>query len=547
MSGLRLSVAGRRRQPGFHLCVLNWFVMAVFLLAASFTSLGQQNPVNSQSKAAAHADKGLRLAQAGDLAAAESEMRTSVSLAPANPEFLTNLATVLAMEKKLEDSTMFFQRGLKIDPANLTARRYLAANLWQLRRYSEARFHLEQILAQQSDDRQSRLLLGMVLENMKDYAAAVKMLSSVPDEVRKQPEAIAALADSFYHLREKEKARSTLEELENISVGSRLVLLGAQVADENADYDYAERLITSLKSGDADDPGDFRYRLAVVQFHARKFEQSEEILAELIASGTKTSRVFNLLGWCYEKQGQTEPAMHAFENGIGVDPTDESNYLDLQNVLIANKKIAAALEVAKKTTSALPGSPRAFALKGSIEVQASQFNDAVESYHRARQLDPASADAALGVADAEFAADRKGEANTDYEAGIKRFPKDARFPLHYADVLLKDAESGDPTSETRAHVLLKNAVKLDPSSVEAHCELGDLALKQGNASEALVQFTAATKIDRENPHAHFGLSKAYRRLGRTEEASQETKLFQQLQDAKSNPASAQPSGASAPN
>jgi cellulose synthase operon protein C len=542
MSGSWFSLGAGRRLATSRSYVWNGFLVAAFSVAAALSGLGQPSPTTGQSKAAAHADKGLQLAQSGDLVAAESEMRTAVSLAPADPELLTNLATVLAMESKLEDSTTFFQRALKIDPGNLTARRYLAANLWQLHRFSEAKTNLERILAQKSDDRQSRLLLGMVAENMKDYATAAKMLSSVPEEVGKQPEAIAALADSLYHRGEKEKARSTLAELEDHAAGAHAVLLGAQIADENADYENAERLINSPKASDADQ-ADLRYRLAVVEFHAQKFEQSEEILAQLVASGTKTSRVFNLLGWCYEKQGQTEPAMHAFENGIGADPKDEANYLDLQKILIANKKIAAALEVAKKTTSALPDSPHAFTLRGSIEVQASQFNGAVESYRRAKQLDAASADAALGVADAEFAADMKHEANTDYESGIKQFPKDGRFPLHYADVVLKDAESGDPTAETRAGMLLKKAVRLDPSSVEAHCALGDLALKQGKANEALVEFTAAIKIDRESSRAHFGLSKAYRRLGKTGDALREAKLFQQLQDATSNSVSTQPAGA----
>src|SRR5262249_39569858 len=35
---------------------------------------------------------------------------------------------------------------------------------------------------------------------------------------------------------------------------------------------------------------------------------------------------------------------------INVEPSDESNYLDLQNVLLANNRIPAALEVAKKAT-----------------------------------------------------------------------------------------------------------------------------------------------------------------------------------------------------
>ena len=274
----------------------------LFSIAGLATLLVCASVSASTPQSAAHADKGLQLAQAGDLQGAESELRKAVSLAPNNPESLTDLATVLAMEKKLDASTTFFERALKLDPTNLTARRYLAANLWQLQRFAEARKDLEIILKQKSDDNQSRLLLGMVAENMRDYATAARMLASVPAEVRKQPESIAALADSYYHLGEKDKARAGLQQLQNNPDGTRAVLLGAQIADQNADYEVAEPLLSSLK-GNYEDPADLSYRLAVVEYHAQEFEQSERALLQLINSGTKTGRIFNLLGWCYQKQG----------------------------------------------------------------------------------------------------------------------------------------------------------------------------------------------------------------------------------------------------
>src|SRR5437016_11957265 len=89
-------------------------------------------------------------------------------------------------------------RTLKNDRRHATSRRYLAANLWQLHRYAQAKQNLERILKERPDDRPSRLLLGMVSENMKDYTTAVKMLSSVPAEVRERPQSIAALARSYY-------------------------------------------------------------------------------------------------------------------------------------------------------------------------------------------------------------------------------------------------------------------------------------------------------------------------------------------------------------
>ena len=526
---MRGSIGARARPRDTRVvCRFGVFAPLAFLLLLPFTVALYA----SNETAAAHSDKGLQLAQTGDLAGAETEMRAAVALASQNPEFLTNLATVLAMEKKLDDSSAIFERSLKLAPANLTARRYLAANLWQLHRYSEAKRNLEIILKQQSNDAPSRLLLGMVSENMGDYATAVRMLASVPAEVRKQPESIAALAVSYYHLRQTQQARLTLDLLRNHPAGPRAALLAAHVADEGGDYPTAEQFLLSIQP-DYPDQADLGYRLASVQFHAQEFQNSEHTLLQLTQSGNRTGRILNLLGWCYHKQNQSEKAMRAFEDAISVQPDDESNYLDLQKVLLASNRLPAALEVAKRTTDALPKSSRAFVMRGSIEMKTSQFTNAIASYRVAQGLDSGSPDSALGLADAEFAAGMAKEAHGAYEAGIQRFPNDARFRVHYAFVLVKEAESGDPQLEARAESLLKSALKLDSSSVEAYTELGELALKNGRIADAQRDYEAAEKIDPNNAKVHFGLSKVYRRLGKVEEASHEAKLFQQLEQSKS--------------
>jgi len=489
---------------------------------------------DQHADAAAHADKGLQFAQAGSLADAEFELRTAVQLAPDNSGFLASLGTVLAMERKLEESADVFKRALKLNSSDLTVRRYLSADLWQLHRYSEARQNLELILKDKPDDNAARLLLGMVSENTKDYATARRMLSSVPAQVREQPESIAALARSYYHFGEKEKARSTLRELQTHTGGAQGILLGAQIADEMQDYQAAERLLISIKSN-FPDPAALGYRLALVRYHAKRFDESQRTLLHLIASGYKTSQVFNLLGWCYQKQNQPQQAAQALEESISLAPAEESNYLDLIKMLLVDRLLPAALEVARRATRTLPESVRVSLMRGSVELKMSQFTDAIASYTRAVQLDPGGADGILGLAEAQSAAGMNKEASASFEAAIKRFPKDARFKVQFALMLLKEADTGNSVLETRAEQLLKSALTLDRSLPEAHYQLGDLALKKGRTAEALQDFEQAAKLDPQSAKVHYALSRVYRRLGRTAEASRQADLYRQLKEAELQP------------
>src|ERR1051326_6694240 len=169
----------------------------------------------SSVQAREHAERGLTFARRNDLKAAEAEFRRAVELSPRNIEYLTELGGLLGMQRKLEESSIYFQRALKVDPSSVAIRRNLASNQWQMGRFAEARENLKRVLTSNPQDSRTILLLGMVAESLKDYSEAMRRLESVPNLVKEQPESIAALARVYYQTGQKEKARNTLNQLLN--------------------------------------------------------------------------------------------------------------------------------------------------------------------------------------------------------------------------------------------------------------------------------------------------------------------------------------------
>jgi tetratricopeptide (TPR) repeat protein len=484
---------------------------------------------DERAKAAAHADRGLEFARAGNLPMAESELRIAVEMQPRDAQFLSSFGTVLAMEGKLEESITVLTKALGIAPNDLTAHRYLAANLWQLHRYTAAKQHLDLILRQKPGDPATRLLRGMVAENTGDYSTAARMLASVPKQVRQQPESIVALARSYYHLGQQENARRTLDELSNHPSGPQAVFLGAQIADEMHDYDTAEKLLTSIQQT-FPDASRLTYTKALIQYHNEQFSQCEQTLQQEIDAGRGKGEICNLLAWCYQKQNQTTNARRALEEGIRIEPSHETNYTDLTRILLANQLLPSALESAKKTTVKFPESSKAFELKGAVEAGMGQFRDAVESYSHAAQLDPSNVDSFLGLSDAQSAAGLTKEATASYEHGIRQFPKDARFPAHYASTLLRESELGNANARVRAKQLLQSSLKLDASLFESHYELGNLELNDGRMAQAVQHLERAVKLEPNSPAAHFALSRAYRRQRRLSDAARQLETYNRLKD-----------------
>ena len=494
----------------------------------------------AQSIAArSHADRGLELAQSGDLASAESELRQAVKLEPNNPEFLSTLGTLLAMDKKLDESTAAFRKAVQLAPADFTSRRYLAANLWQLHRYGEAKHELETILREHPDDAHSRLLLGMVSENSGDYATAAKMLSSVPDEVAKQPESLAALALSYYRLHEQTNARTTLQRLSSLTT-LKAILLGAEISDQAGDYEEAERLLNSISSSEANAP-DIQFRRATVQYHAGHFAQCQATLQPLVSSPAATPQMYNQLGWCYHRLNKPKEATEAFEHAIALTPADESNYVDLIKVLEAHNFLRVALDASNRAAALFPKSAAVFNLKGSIESRLLQFTDAVASYSHALQLDRTNANSILGLARAQASAGQISDATSTFNTAIQRFPKDARIKVAYAEILLKQMETGDSDAKSRAEQLLRSAIAIDALNAEALYQLGNIELNDGRSEEARRHLEQAVKLLPQSSQPHFALARAYRRLKRSNDAEREMDLYNKLKA--SEPQRAESSGA----
>lgn len=490
------------------------------------------NPARTDSwqeqsqEAEAHLDRGLQLARAGDLPASENELRLALRLKPHDAEILSSLATVLAIERKFEESTVLFERALKLNPGDLRSRRHLAANFYQLHRYAEAEHNLKIVLKSEPADPQARIMLGLVSEAIGDYGTSVAMLASFPGLAREQPEAALALARSYYRTGEKEKGAAVLAGVARGPLGPPGVLLGAKVADDMRDYATAEKLLNAVPA-DSPDHGTALYRLAAVKFHAKQYDECDKILQSLIGTGMKNDEILRLLGWSYHRRKQDDKAIATFRQAIQYKPTEEMNYLDLGALLLEQRKFSAALELANRAVTAFPKSAHALALAGSVEFATERFIDAAKTYSRALELDRNDAEIVRGLAKAQAAAGMSDQAKATLQDAIQRFPQKAPFEVELAGILLKEND-GNASSQSQAESMLRTAAKHDPQMAEAQSQLGELALRQGKTAVAVIHLEKAVKLSPDSARAHFALARGYRRAGRLEEAARETSLYEKL-------------------
>jgi tetratricopeptide (TPR) repeat protein len=429
------------------------------------------------------------------------------------------------MRQKLEESNLFFERALRINPNDWATRRNLASNQFLLGHLEPAQQNLESILKSKPDDKTSVLLLGMVAENLKDYNRAVKLLASVPALVQQRPESLAALARSYYQTNQKQKARETLKSLQDHSADYKGAFLGGQVAAEVRDYEIAERLFGSIEST-YPDKAKLGYNLALVQYQGDHIEQCQATLLKLIEAGVASSDIYNLLAWCYHKRGDLKEAVAAMDLAIDREPSRESSYLDLGMILLSHERLPVALESAKKAVETAPGSYQAHMLKGLVEAKMNHLKDAAMTYDRAIQLNPEAPEALLALALVYSADGKAREAEQALKRGLEKFPQNPILYQECGKLLLKFGAEVDPASQSRAVSMFQTALSLNPSLAESHYQLGNLALGSDKTREALQHLEAAAKLSPKNSKTHFALARLYRRLGRADDASKELALYE---------------------
>jgi cytochrome c-type biogenesis protein CcmH/NrfG len=214
-----------------------------------------------------------------------------------------------------------------------------------------------------------------------------------------------------------------------------------------------------------------------------------------------------------------------------LDPSKIERYDDLISLQLDLGKANEAIVMAKSAIVVAPKNARAWVLKGNVELHLNAYKDAIESYTRAAQLDGSDPNTLLLIGGVRFIAGENDAAISEYQTGMERFPKDPRFYIACAEVLLG---ADTPELQTRAETLLQKAIKLAPGSAEAHYQLGQLALHQGRLQDAENEFSASLASEPDRSKAHYAMSLVYRRMGRPDEAAKQFAIYEDLKRGEEN-------------
>jgi tetratricopeptide (TPR) repeat protein len=204
---------------------------------------------------------------------------------------------------------------------------------------------------------------------------------------------------------------------------------------------------------------------------------------------------------------QLKPTSHAAEGKARA-------WLSLAHILEASKP-EEALAAYHQAAVLQPKDPEPPLAAGLMLEKQNKFVDAEQEYKAALELDPASADAATGLANIYMRGQRFPEAAAALQRVVAAHPDDAAAHLQLGRVLAAEGKNDEAIVELQA------AGKLAPTDLSVQRELADIYPRVGKNEEAVSAYRTLVAAHPDDAELHRGLGGNLLRAKKFADAQQE--------------------------
>lgn len=232
--------------------------------------------------------------------------------------------------------------------------------------------------------------------------------------------------------------------------------------------------------------------LAMSYFGLGQYREAAERLKPIVSAQASNAELSYLLAKCYLWSGQYSEAMDLFNGLLSRDPNSVAVHMLLGEALDASYRTTEAIAEFEAAAKAGPTQPNVHFGLGYLYWKQKRYGDAERQFHEELLNDSKNAQALAYLGDTAMKAERKEEAVE----------------------------------------LLNRSIQLRPDLRLAHVDLGVLYADGNHYNAAIAEFRQAIKIDPTSFDAHYRLARVYKDLGRTVEAREQFAIVQTLHERK---------------
>lgn len=420
--------------------------------------------------------------------------------------------TACGQIKKANDR---FQEAISLDSHFYPARKNLAVNEFDHKRFAAAETQFSRVLEDVPEDPIAHLYLGEISFGRKDCKTAVEQYEKGQSRIAQK--SVWVLHDAQCELSQHDAIRAAraLKLLPQDDAEDRFqggLLLGRAGA-----FAAASELFGSARKGYSE-PYVAGYNQLLMLTRAASYPQAIQVFHELIDQGYKRAELYNLAAAAYARAGQLEEAYDALRTATQLEPDAEDNYVDLGMLCLQYENYDLGLEILDVGIHYIPNSYRIYVQRGVMLVMTGRMAEAENEFQIASALAPDKPLPYVALSEVWMQSGQTQKA-VDLLRQKSHVPQaDFLLPYVLALALVRSgAESGTPEGR-EAIQALKASIHLNPRFSGSHAELGKLFLRSGEVDRGISELKMATDLDPTDSGLLYQLGQAYRRKGRKAEA-----------------------------
>jgi tetratricopeptide (TPR) repeat protein len=509
------------RFVGYVSCLL---AAGLFLPLISYCRLAnrQQRTSNQDSiRQGESFKKGLNALEENRLDAALVELTAAEHEDPNDARIHNFRGIVLARLGQSKEAAAEYLEAIRLDSHMEDAYRNLGFLEWTEHNLEPAREALVRAEELSPKDSFAHYYLGRVQLDRKFYAEAFRELGLSDIPWPAEPDFLIEATRGYLALGRQVEAKKILHQLTSFP------LLDAQSAHVSSlllsvhENDRAIALLRKLSDRQAATFAPWaQFDLALAYLFAGRYQeaadQAQNFISALRSRGSESAQTvpgWSLTGIAYARLGQGDRAIDALHRAAGLAPDREEHWLNLTRELMELSRYSEAISAVQDGIAA---NPKSYALRlrlGAADLSAGRYEKAETVFRNLVEAGDPLPTSYIGLAQVLLRMGRAEEAASELSAAQQKLG--TIFLISYFRGLSLDRAG----KQGEAIPAIQEAIRLNPSSAEAHLELGKIELTVGRVNDAIVELEEALHLSPRNAQARRLLSQAYRRAGDAKRAA----------------------------
>lgn len=488
--------------------------------ASPRASLPQQNQAAPRASGSSRFQAGLLALKENRLSEALEDFLSAEKENPSDARVHDFLGIVELQLGRYDDAAREYEEAIRIDPGFEDAYRNLGFLEWNRHSLEAAQGHLEKAIAQNPGDAFAHYYLGLVLLDAGQPAKAFDELNRSGMAWPNDPAFLIQAAAGYVQINRPKEARATLDRAAQLSLTAQQSAHAASLYLTLHDADAAARLLQKLLAKTNSNYAPWaEFDLAIAQLEGGEFQAAEKTAQHFAASlppdapPADAAAAHSIAGIAQARNKDAETSVESLRAAVRLAPSNEEYWLNLTLELLQTAHYSEAIAAAQQGLAALPQSYALHLRLGAAYLAAERYPESEKTFRGLVDAGDPLPTSYLGLAQVLLRTGRAADAATELAAAEQKIGPN--FLLVYFQGLALDraGRSGD------AKVEYERAVKLNPSSAEAHLGLARDELATGDASAAVGELQETLVLRPGDVQARRLLSQAYMKLGDKENAA----------------------------